>query len=236
MIFQSLLACSAGEKKAIREIFHLSRKGDFGLNRNRRSSPGLPDLGFSHIAGCLLVRHSKTLPVSAWELPTGGRPQAKPWICLAVMQPWAIAFPTMQPCTSQPRGCMYLIQPLNTTHPNQDHLSSAHNQNMQKALGFLVSQERKGWIQAKGTELAQRCNCGEGLEEAILWCLGEMPLAMAMASHSPSSGVGGATHTLHRPKEELDPAVRHSQLPMATGIEWPRLRPACPRSSILARS
>lgn len=61
-----------GKINAIRELFCLSREGGFGLNRNGKSSPSLPDLGFTHIAGCLLVRHSKTLPMLAWELPIAG--------------------------------------------------------------------------------------------------------------------------------------------------------------------
>lgn len=59
--------------------------------------------------------------------------------------------------------------------------------------------------QGKGAGLEVQ---GETLENVCgqWWCLGEMSLAMAMMSHSPASGVSGATHTLHRLKEEVDPS------------------------------
>lgn len=81
--------------------------------------------------------------------------------------------------------------------------------------------------QGKGAGLEVQ---GETLENVCgqWWCLGEMSLAMAMMSHSPASGVSGATHTLHRLKEEVDPAIHHPHLLVGTDTELPRLDPACP--------
>lgn len=217
------------------EFFCLSGKGDFGLNGTGSFSSSLPDLGFSHIAGCLLVRHSKTLPVSAWELPTGGRPQAKIWICLAVTQPWEITFPTGHSTT----GGMHLSHAAPHHNPLKSglpvfHLLSKHPESPE--VPSIPAEERMDMGQGKGAgpeiqgETLEK-DCGQqcyGVWEKRLW---QWPWPLPPQPQEST----GLTHTLHRPKEELDPAIHHPELPAATSIGLPRLGPSCLHVSILAR-
>lgn len=55
-----------------------------------------------------------------------------------------------------------------------------------------------------------------------------MSLAVVMMSHSPASGVSGATLTLHGLKKEAGPAIHHPHLCVGTDTELPRLDPECP--------
>lgn len=88
-------------KVLLRSFFAYVEEDFFGLNRNRRSSPSLLGLpwglswGFLTWKDYLPFRHSKTLWRSAWELPTGGRPSAQAWICLALTEFRVIASPNI---------------------------------------------------------------------------------------------------------------------------------------------
>lgn len=225
LIFQSLLACSNVEEKKreregiIKEIFCLCRK------RRSIGSPR-PDIQFSLTAGCLLVRHNKTLPKPAWELHTGGRPPAKSWMCLAIVQSWVIPFPTANSTTSR----MHLSHPVPHHNTPKSGLLIFHPQPKHpESPGFTSTprEERMEMGQGKAAGLEVR---GETLEKVCgqWWCLGEVSLAMAMMSHSPASGVSGATLTLHGLKEEVDPAIHHPHLFVGTDTELPKFDPEFP--------
>lgn len=125
---------------------------------------------------------------------------------------------------------MHLSHPAPRRNPPKSGLIVFHPQPKHpESPGFtsIPGEERMDMGQGKGAGLEVQ---GETLENVCgqWWCLGEIFLAMAMMSHSPASGVSGATHTLHRLKEEVDPAIHHPHLLVGTDTELPRLDPACP--------
>lgn len=114
--------------------------------------------------------------MSAWELPTGGRPQAKTWICLAVTQPWEITFPTAHSTT----GGMHLPHAAPHHNPPKSglpifHLLSKHPESPE--VPSIPGEERMDMGQGKGAgpevqgetlekDCGQRCY---GVWEKCLW-------------------------------------------------------------------
>lgn len=129
-------------------------------------------------------------------------------------QQYSLERPLSQLRTPQPAGCIYLIQPHITTHPNLDCLSPTHSQNTQKALVSLVSQERKGWIWGKGKELAWRfkvkpwrmCVGSDGAWQKCLW---QWPWGI---TRQPQESLGLLTPCMDRKKKWTQPSITPSFL------------------------